>query len=395
MIKKLLIIVVVILLIPLLLQIILTHFVDIDKGEMESQAREMINLDQNDKAVTLLLNKYKPRIYIDGQSYFPMDFYNDYIENVSVKKVGYVIDRVQDGYDEWSLEELSQAGDLYLDYRVEYDEVLGKIPDYDIPIYGRAYESILDLPGEEKTFIVLKYNVVFPYSGLPYKISNTQKLLATFIGDRMAWHELDIHGAIHVVLEKETMKPVSVLLNQHNHHRSFDIGDDFAWPDDNRVKIVYSTYSNEPYLLLEDNERYERTVGMPSDSAFLLGVEDQQPLMGGFDYLAPMEKLVEVPLTVEQLSLDDPLYTTRMNLGDRYKILGLYRIFFMDGPPGMDHYTMPRLNNLADLTAFWLIDLDSEYLEMYGRSKISFFNPEIEDLLLLQQKRYLERIKTP
>ena len=41
------------------------------------------------------------------------------------------------------------------------------------------------------------------------------------IGDPHGWHELDIHCAIHIILEGNTHQPLGVLLAQHNHHRIF------------------------------------------------------------------------------------------------------------------------------------------------------------------------------
>ncbi len=121
----------------------------------------------------------------------------------------------------------------------------------------------------ETGLIFLKYTLVFPYSGLPSATSQLKLAGSNIIGDPLAWHELDIHGAIHVVLEEETMTPVGIILAQHNHHRVHVVNDDLEWPADNQVSIAFGKYSNEPYLAdLNGDSRIERTVGNPMEMDF-------------------------------------------------------------------------------------------------------------------------------
>ncbi len=61
-----------------------------------------------------------------------------------------------------------------------------------------------------------------------------------------------------------------------------------------------------------------------------------------------------------------------MGLGDRKKILGIFRTFYLDGPPGIDFYTLPDMLDLAELMAFWDIDIsDKVYKEIYSNSELS------------------------
>ena len=73
----------------------------------------------------------------------------------------------------------------------------------------------------------LKYNFVFPISGLPAKPGLIKTALARLAGDPERWHELDIHGAVTVALAQRKdgeYKPVALILAQHNHFRTYLYG---------------------------------------------------------------------------------------------------------------------------------------------------------------------------
>ena len=83
------------------------------------------------------------------------------------------------------------------------------------------------------------------------------------IGDREVWHELDIHGAIQILISKKTGIPEILLLAQHNHFRSYAINKDVLLPKDNRIEICIAERSNEPYPCAAENKLF-RTVVTPT-----------------------------------------------------------------------------------------------------------------------------------
>ena len=264
-------------------------------------------------------------------------------------------------------------------------------------IYGRIYSDNL-ISGDLKIpLIFLKYSPVFPYSGLPAGIRGIKRLGSYLVGNPHGWHELDIHGAIHIVLDGYTHQPLVVLLAQHNHHRIYLAGKDFKWPDDNRISISFSQYSNEPYLLKDHSlYRLERTVGNPMNIAYLFGVTDKAPLGAGLDKIFSKKggarevssKLVLLPLT-------DPLYKAWIPLGNIEKIWGIWKTWYRRGPPGIDFYTIGSLKNLADLTAFWFIDPNDQlFFTLLEENFRSFDDYDLTEVLIHQRHRLAKALTT-
>ncbi len=358
---------------------------------------DMVSIAQEDQRTRKLLERFKPRVYIDKESYFPVDFYEEYLPNTTLKMSGTIDKLVSESVSRSQLNDLKYEKDYYLDYQLtEADLINPEIESYETSIYGRAYKSSLSNKEESIDLLFLKYTLVYPYSGLPAGTSNWKIAASNIIGDPMAWHELDIHGAIHIVLEETSMKPVGIILAQHNHHRVYMVKDDFDWPLDDHVNIAVAKYSNEPYLAdLKGGSRLERTVGNPMAMDFLLGMEDKEPLTAGYDYIPSIQnEAIEIESKLIQLDLEDPLYRATMGLGDRKKILGVFSTFFMNGPPGADFYAMPSMIDLSELMAFWDIDInDEEYMNVYEKSSLSFMNFDATDLLDYQRAKLIKKLK--
>lgn len=357
---------------------------------------EMESIPQEDALTTELLEKYNPKLYVAKDSYKPVDFYETYVANSTLRKMSKKDELLQSEVSKEDLISHVNKSEYYLDFQLPYKTMLEEsaIETSITPkVYGRVYRSLLKSEEEEIPLLFLKYSFAYPYSGLPEGTVWWKKAGARIIGNPMTWHELDIHGAVHIVINEETMMPVGVILAQHNNHRVHLKTFDFVWPEDDQVKIVVAKYSNEPYLVTDGEERYERVVGNPADMEFLYGMSDKEPITAGYDCVPSLEETYLVDNELVQLPLDDPLYKATMGLGDRKKILG-FRTWFMDGPPGMDFYAMPALLDLSNTFAFWYIDPEDEtYLNLYEEAKLSFMSMEIEALLDYQKKKMIKKIK--
>lgn len=346
-------------------------------SQMIDQAEnDMVALDQDDYTRDLL-ERFKPTIYVDQTSFKPLDFYEDILPNASLMKSGMFDKKISDSISRDMLWDYHRKPLYYFDYQVSHSDELARIAKK-VPIYGRVYKSYL----EDKELVFLKYTLTFPYSGLPENVEWYKKIGSHILGNPKAWHELDIHGAIHVVLHEE--KVIALLLAQHNHHKTYLV--------DGPVSVVFSKYSNEPYLVTDGKNRLERTVGNPLDMSFLIGLSDKVPLTGGYDEIPSLEETIEVETFIEQLSLDDPLYKSSMSLGDRKKILGIFNTFYMEGPPGIDYYTMPDLLDLSNLLAFWYINPNTTYKEIYASLDLSFSNYDVKPLLDYQKERLYDTL---
>lgn len=346
----------------------------------------MQNWPQENPATRNLLERYRPRVYIAANSYRPLDFYRDYLPDTRLLNIdGEVV--AQPPTREQVLK-YRRSPDHYLDYGISPDEALAPSQNQTPAIYGRIYTDTLK---PDRKLVFLKYSLVFPYSGLAADTDGLKGGAARLLGSPKAWHELDIHGAIHVILDGKTKRPLGILLAQHNHHRTFLVGRDFEWPDDDRVPFVFAYLSNEPYLLLPNDppQRSERSIGDPRTLEYLAGRTDNAPVSAGFDRVfTPAGGAEEIETQLELLPLDDPLYTSWMPLGARRKALGVVELFFFSGPPGIDYYAFGALKNLADLAAFANLDPnDDTFFELKDKHFQDFKDVDFEPILRHQRQR--------
>ena len=330
-----------------------------------------------------ILEKYLPRIFISKGNIFPLDFYKDYLPHSVLKNNrGKVIaQEISRKY----LKEIERTPGIYLDYQKELQRC--RLPDCSQDqraIYGRIFYQSMSPPKEYQNessidFIVLKYNLVFAASGLPKEISWYKKVGISILGDLENWHELDIHGAIHILLTKKEKTPLILLLAQHNHFRSYVIGKDVILPQDNRLNICIAERSNEPYPCPLEKTKF-RTVGNPSDFDFVLG--GNAPFFdGGYDVVLAPKDTVEQNLKLQFLPDKDPLYTSWISLGDEAKILGIFPTFFRSGPPGINMNTTPKLKNYTDIAKFWyFIENDKIQRKLFSDTG-SFYEPKLGPLL--------------
>jgi len=350
---------------------------------------------QNEARTRSLLDRFRPRLHLAPDSYRPLDFYQTYLPDTRLVTVdGEVI--AQPPTRE-QLITLKRSADHYLDYLIPPEEALDrKNSGTPAPVYGRIYSDTLK---PDLDLIFLKYSVVFPYSGLAADTDGIKGTAARLLGSPKAWHELDIHGAIHVILDAKTEKPLGLLIAQHNHHRTFLVGRDFDWPADDRVPIVFAYLSNEPYLLRSTDlaQRSERSIGDPRTLAYLVGRDDNAPLSAGFDrVITPAGGAEEIETELQLLPLDDPLYTSWMPLGARRKALNLVELFFFSGPPGIDYYAFGDLKNLADLAAFSDIDPDDDtFFELKDQHFKDFKDVDFKPILNHQRKRFYRQLRHP
>jgi len=338
-----------------------------------------------DRSDELLLLRYRPRIILPPGGLYPIDFYRDYIPHTVMRSwpEGSVV------HEEVTRETLSENSDnrgVYLDLHLDGYREAGldrrQGEQHEIPlkerrpvIYGRAYREQVAFPygenGEEKRqLIFLKYNLVFPFSGLPAELSSGSRALLRLSGfDRDDWHELDNFVAIHIVLD-EKEQPIAIILAQHNHHRSYLLGKDMEKPEDGRLGFDVALRSNEiypasiPYHHASGEPARHRVIRWSLYLDYLLSGENE-PFLKGFDVTVGREMGgQEIDYDLAFLSPCDPLYTAQMLLGEpRPFWWGIY--LGRDGPPGSDYYNLPGLLPMGNLLKFgYLQDMDQEDIEV-------------------------------
>jgi len=314
-----------------------------------------------------LLKRFRPRFILPPGSIRPVGFYEEYLPATVLRRFS---DRavVEETVSAEELRRQQDNNEVYLEYRPASG---GK---GDPVVFGRVYRERVPFPGErggETRFLdlaFLKYNLVFPVSGLPAGLHRLAGSILRLAGlDPGDWHQLDNFVAAHIVLDGSE-KPVAVLLAQHNHHRAYLAGRDFALPADGRVVFDVALRSNELYPDSESEHPVRhRVVRWSLYLNYLLGGEGR-PLASADDITYGRRAGGrEAAYDLGFLSPCDPFYTAKIMLGASRPFFGFD--IGRDGPPGSDYYTVPELLPLGNLLKFsYLHDGDPDDLRVVGES---------------------------
>ena len=318
-----------------------------------------------------LLMRYRPRFILPPGSIRPIGFYRDYLPYSVLRGYSDKVVLVE----VVSREELRRQQDntqVYLEYRPERRKQ--PIKSDDPVVFGRVYRERVPFPGEngegtrylDLTF--LKYNLVFPVSGLPAGLNRLAGIFLKGTGlDPGDWHQLDNFVAAHIVLGGSG-KPIAVLLAQHNHHRAYLAGRDIAAPADGRFVFDVAQRSNELYPGSDStNPVRHRVVHWSLYLKYLLSGEGR-PLISADDITyGHRVGGQEVAYDLGFLSPCDPFYTAKIMLGAPRPFFGFD--IGRDGPPGSDYYTVPDLLPLGNLLKFsYLHDGDPGDIRIVGES---------------------------
>lgn len=344
------------------------------------------------KADQRLLKRYQPRLYVAPNGLLPIDFYQDYLPNTVVNDVGGIINKKP---NREYLKSIERQFGYYLDYQGEHlYRGMVDMDRYQGSLYGRIFTEKMEIPNastgnEERRYFILKYNAIFSASGLPGKLQWYKNWGVSLAGDKDIWHELDIHGAIQILINSDSLEPEILLLAQHNHFRSYVIGKDLMWPKDNRISICFAQRSNEPYPCpMGNTPQYFRTVGSPGNFSYVLTGEGaifdgSEDVVFGEDAGA-----VEVKYQLRFLPDKDPLYVSWIPLGDKLKLFGLFTNFYRTGPPGINMNTHPALKKYTDLAKFWYFKEDDiESGRLFKKNVKGFDSFKVEEILRYHGKK--------
>ncbi len=340
---------------------------------------DLSQLDLNQAEQTALLQRYHPAIYIAYGSARPVDFENFYLKNSALKKGRKIIKPAPIVADD--IKAVENDRDYHSDY-LGLHQLMDENAPIDASLYGRIYEdnlpayAPLNLPA--KDVLVLKYSIVFTSSGLPMGLSAMQKFFASLAGDLTIWHELDIHGSVQIIADKETLQPMILVLSQHNYFRSYIIGHDVLLPDDGHMPICYAARSNEPYICPAETTRYP-TVGNPTELNFVLNNKDKPLFDGGYDAVSSADESQKMQVRLKQLPHEHPFYTSRIPMGDIRKLFGIIPTWFRRGAPGADLYAPKNLRDYSNLArVFYLENGDEEIAGIIKAGFKSWENVDIE-----------------
>jgi len=347
----------------------------------------------------LLLQKFRPRIFVAPEGRVPVDFYNFYLPNTVVRdETGAVIKKSP---SRSFLKGIERKAGLYLDYQGPDTPCdLNGCEGYVAVGYGRVYRETavfrLKSGTRQAPVTILKYNFAFTYSGIPAEVGTLKEYLLGLFIDPAKFHELDIHGAIHIILN-EKKRPIVMLLAQHNYFRSYVFGKDIPLlPVDNRAGVCFALRSNEPYLCPAGTApARRRTVGNPVNMSYVIN-NTNRPFLSGTDIVfGPKAGARPVPYQLKFLTRKDPLYVSWIPLGAKEKIF-FVSSFYRKGPPGMDMNTWPKLKKYSDIMQFWYLrdDNPEDAALMQGAFR-SFIDVDFKRVLEHNGERLYNKIVSP
>ncbi len=331
-----------------------------------------------------LLRKYRPRLILPPGGRYPIDFYRDYLPYtvmrrypektiVAQKVTPDMLKANQDNtwvYLDLQLDRFRAAG---LDRQPDLTEQQYSDQQRKPAVYGRVYRETVTFPKGKgdlisRDLIFLKYSTVFATSGLVANLPRGFEPLLRIMGlDLEDWHQLDIFGAIYVVLDEKEI-PIAVMLAQHNNHRTYLVGKDISLPIDGRMAFDIALRSNEIYPASDNTGPVKhRAVRRTLYMKYLLSGEDP-PLFRGYDITYGIRAGgKEISYDLAFLSPCNPFYTARMMLGEPRPFLR--RNIGRNGPPGADYYTIPPLLPLGNLLKFsYLRDGDPDDVAMIDKA---------------------------
>ncbi len=351
------------------------------------------------KSDRVLLEKFRPRVFIAPNGRVPIDFYGFYLPNTVARDEGGAI--IKTSPTRAYLKRIEREAGLYLDYQgPDTPCEKARCEGYVAAGYGRAYRETARFrtgSGTQKMpLIILKYNFAFTYSGIPADVGLLKENLLGLFIDPAKFHELDIHGAVHVILSKK-QKPLVLLLAQHNYFRSYVFGKDIpAPPADNRVKVCFALRSNEPYPCPKGAApARRRTVGNPVNMSYVINGTGKPFLSGRDIVFGPQAGARPVLYRLKFLPARDPLYVSWIPLGAKEKML-FFSSFYRKGPPGMDLNSWPKLKKYSDIMQFWYLrDNNAEDATLMREAFRSFTDVDFERVLEHNGRRLYNEITGP
>ena len=271
----------------------------------------------------ILLERFKPRIFLaQGQTRF-IDFYADYIAHGKLSVDG---ELVSDSVDSALLNQLKD--DVSAEF--VYDDATR--PSAAPTIYGRVDVDSLMVQGQSWPLTFLSYNLVFAHSGLLAELPFVAKWGMAAVADLSDWHQLDHYVGLTVVLHQQ--RPIAYYLQQHNYQTTYLVAEQSDWPSDDRVQVDVALRSNELYPHSAERRRHPGVSFVTEKSMEFVKTGRKKPMMAGWDVTHGQR---EQGYELSYLPPDDAFYQFKGRLGESRRLPG------RDGPPGADYVTLPGL----------------------------------------------------
>ena len=301
-------------------------------------------------AERILLERFKPLLFIAEGSEGPIDFYQDYIAHGRLSNGAGTYQTDQP--DRAALNRLRADPEAAFTHRPPDNAAARPVA------YGGFRRAELRLDDTYSMPItVLSYHFVFRHSGLPRGAPAPLRWLAGLSGADQDWHQLDHYTAAFIVLN-EAEQPFAVMLQQHNYLRTYLIGSDPALPANGPIQLDSAIDSNELYPHRSEPALRPAAGFMGAAVAdYLAGISAEPPLLFAAPDLTHGQRAVEY--TLEFLPPNDAFYVFEGRLGERRWLPG------RDGPPGAMYNTLPALHPPETaLPLFYWQPPDAEFADL-------------------------------
>jgi len=290
----------------------------------------------------VLLERYRPRLFIGIGQEGPISFYDDYIAHGTLYDMrGDII-----GHEPSRALLNAHKDDPHVVFAhtpvapTSTPVVFARIDQADVPDAG--------------VFTFLTYHFVFRQSGIPTGTPRWILNVMSWLADLHDWHQLDHYTMARVVLDRRS-NPIAVVLQQHNYVRSYILGRDMSFPSDYRITLDTALNSNELYPHLPGHQARRAVPFMTAKNLPYLITGEHMPWIPTNDVTNPAH---EVAYRLDFLPHTDAFYSFQGYLGERRWFPG------RSGPPGADYNTLPRFKPLAvELVAFNWREGDRKHMQ--------------------------------
>ncbi|MGI9304585.1 MAG: hypothetical protein ACR2RB_18050 [Gammaproteobacteria bacterium] len=324
----------------------------------------------------VLLQRFRPRFFLDENQEPFIDFYEDYIAQ------GYLADEkggvIADDVDQPLLNE----------YKDDTGVVFVHVPESRSTkrvVYARIDYDTLDAHGASADLTFLTYNLVFRHSGLPAGLSRWKKIMLRIVASTRDWHQLDHYVAMTLALTADGA-PLAVSLQQHNYQTTYIIGKDIPTPSDGRLALDVALSSNELYPHSATRTEHRAVSFMSVESAHYLITGEKPPRLAGDDVTNGVK---EVEYELKFLPPADAFYRFQGKLGETRKLPG------RDGPPGADYNTIPALKPKATaMVVFYRRPNDAEYVNLLRAWRGSLDSTLQADVMARYVERFAEDLQS-
>lgn len=329
------------------------------------------------------LKTYKPRIFIGPQNFGPVDFYESYLPQAEL--FDWRGHKILSGVSRLELKNSERQPGTTLRVKSQAQFCRGvDCQNRKARGYARLDYDSADLgEGRDLHFMVLTYQFVIPYRGLPRGLSRLQEWVAERLGDPERWLEFDHQVRIQILVGGGGGPPLLVLISHPGYFRSYLVGRDIKWdPERPGLEICLAERSNQPYPCPEvGTKRFVPVALFPEEEMEFLFARGQANgwLTGLDEVLNSAGGAVPIDYDLAYLPNLDPLNVAWIGLGAPAGWRNWRARLMSMNNSGLEFINPLSLTRPFDLAQFFSFEPnDAVGLRLASEQKASLSDPEYD-----------------